>query len=161
MTETAIDTSSSIGIEHVFDYEVQLAAPVVIGAGAFGNRVFWEVRGGRISGPRLNGEVLSGGGDWALVGDDGWTRLDVRGQCRTDDDAFIYFRARGVVEQSAALAEAVAAGGATRFEDQYFRVALELETGDPRYAWLTRSLLVGQGRVCSGPGVSYRVFRIS
>jgi hypothetical protein len=80
----------------------------VIGPGPFGKRVFWEARGGKVSGPKVNGEVLTGGGDWALVDADGWTRLDVRGQCRTDDGALLYFSYRGLVEPTEAVARAVA-----------------------------------------------------
>jgi Protein of unknown function (DUF3237) len=146
--------------QHVFDYEAQLKAPLAIGPGPFGNRVFYEALGGRVSGPKVNGEVLTGGGDWALVGPDGWTRLDVRGQCRTDDGAILYFSYRGLVEPSEPVLQAVANGEATTFEDQYFRISLEVETGDRRYAWLTRSALIGRGRISTGPGVAYEVFRI-
>lgn len=159
---TAIDTSlePALRTEHLFDYTVLLAPPVVIGPGAFGSRLFYEVREGRIDGPALSGEVLSGGGDWALVDSAGWTRVDVRGQARTDDGALLYFSYRGVIEPTAALLEAIRSGGATGFEDQYWRVSIEVETGDPRYRWLTQSALVGRGRVCEGPGVVYQAFRI-
>jgi hypothetical protein len=109
----------------------------------------------------VNGELLSGGGDWALVGEDGYARLDVRGQCKTDDRAYLYFAYRGLMELTDAARAAIASGGETSFEDQYFRISLEVETGDPRYKWLTHSSLIGRGRLCSGPGVAYEVFRVS
>jgi uncharacterized protein DUF3237 len=152
--------TTPIETEHVFDYHADMRPPAAIGRGPYGTRLFWEARGGTVSGPRLAGEVLTGGGDWALTGDDGWTRLDVRGQCRTDDGALLYFQYRGLVEPTDALLEAVATGGETAFEDQYFRAAIEVETGDPRYAWLTQSVLVARGRVRRGPGVAYEVFRV-
>lgn len=89
-------TTAPLATEHVFDYQALLEPPVVIGSGPSGTRVFWQARGGVISGPRLNGEVLPGGGDWSLTGNDGWTRLDVRGQCRTDDGAILYLSYCGV-----------------------------------------------------------------
>jgi len=138
---------------------VSLRPPVVIGAGPYGTRVFWESAGGRLEGERVSGEVLTGGGDWCLIRPDGWTRLDVRGQCRTDDGAFLYMRYWGLVETNEAFMNAMTSGGETRFEDQYFRTAIEVETGDPRYAWLTQSLLVGRGRR-SEDGVAYEVFRV-
>jgi Protein of unknown function (DUF3237) len=150
----------AIETEHVFDYHASLKPPVAIGAGPYGNRLFYEALGGRVSGPRVNGEVLGGGGDWALIGPDGWTRLDVRGQCRTDDGALLYFTYRGLIEPNKAVLEAVGSGGETAFADQYFRISLEVETGDRRYAWLTQTALIGRGRICSGPGVAYEVFRI-
>jgi hypothetical protein len=157
-----METQAAIGLrtEHVFDYHALLEPPVAIGPGAYGNRVVWEGRGGRVSGPRVSGEILSGGGDWALTGADGWTRLDVRGQCRTDDGALLYFKYTGLVEPTEAVMWALATGGETEFDDQYFRIMLEVETGDPRYAWLTQSALIGRGRIRSDPGVAYEVFRV-
>ena len=42
-----------------------------------------ELTGGIIEGPKLQGEVLPGGGDWLLVGSDGTGRVDVRATIRT------------------------------------------------------------------------------
>jgi hypothetical protein len=146
--------------EHVFDYHSLLKSPVPIGKAQYGTRVFYEALGGRLSGPRLSGEVLGGGGDWALIGDDGWTRIDARGQCRTDDGAVLYFAYRGLVEPGQAVIDALSGGGETGFDDQYWRVMIEIETPDERYRWLTQSALVGRGRVCRGPGVAYQVYRV-
>jgi hypothetical protein len=151
---------SPVQTEHVFDFVAMLKPPVAIGPGPYGTRLFYEVREGSVDGPRLRGEVLSGGGDWALVGKDGFTRLDVRGHCRSDDGALLYLSYRGLLEQTEAVARAIATSGETSFEDQYFRISLEVETGDPRYAWLTHSALIGRGRLCAGPGVAYQVFRV-
>ena len=151
---------AALETEHIFDYHVLLKAPVEIGPARYGTRVFYEVGGGRVTGPALNGEVLSGGGDWALVGPDGWTRVDVRGQCRTDDGALLYFSYHGLLEPAPLLARAIQTGDETEFDDQYWRVAIEIETADPRYRWLTQSALIGRGRLCRGPGVVYQVFRV-
>lgn len=148
-------------LEHVFDHEVVLKAPLVIGPAQYGTRIFYEVREGRVAGPRVSAQVLTGGGDWALVGPDGWTRVDVRGQCRTDDGAFLYLTYRGLIEPSPTVLTALHEGTETTFQDQYWRVSIEVETGDPRYRWLTQSALVGRGRVCPGPGVAYEVFRVA
>ena len=134
-----------IGLEHVFDYHADLESPVPIGPGPYGMRLFWQASGGRVDGPRLSGEILPGGGDWSLTRPDGWTRIDVRGQCRTDDGALLYFQYRGLAEPNADV----------------IRVAIDVETGDPRYAWLTQSVLVGRGRMVPGPAVEYRIFRIA
>ena len=152
--ETALET------EHLFDYAVVLKPPVMIGRGQYGTRLFYEVRDGRISGPALNGEVLSGGGDWPLVDEEGWTRVEVRGQARTDDGALLFLSYRGVIEPTPALLSAMRSGGATGFDDQYWRVSIEVETGDPRYRWLSQSALIGRGRIREGPGVVYQVFRV-
>jgi Protein of unknown function (DUF3237) len=146
--------------EHLFDYTVLLKPPVAIGPAQHGIRLFYEVREGRIGGPALTGEVLSGGGDWALVDPDGWTRVDVRGHARTGDGALLYFSYTGLIEPAEAVLAAMRSGGETEFDDQYWRVSIEVETADPRYKWLSQSALIGRGRICEGPGVVYQVFRV-
>ena len=157
---TQTPLAPALATEHLFDYTVLLKPPVSIGPAQHGTRLFYEVSEGRVSGPALNGEVLSGGGDWALVGPDGWTRVDVRGQVRTDDGAILYFAYRGLIEPTDAVLTAMRSGGETDFEDQYWRVSIDVETGDPRYTWLSQSALIGRGRICEGPGVVYQVFRV-
>jgi uncharacterized protein DUF3237 len=147
-------------LEHVFDYNARLDPPQAVGPGPFGLRVFYPVSGGEVTGPRLNGELLGGGGDWALVGPDGWARLDVRGQIRTDDGALIYTTYQGVIELNEGMQQASASGGETGFEDQYFRTAPRFETGDERYGWLNQSVFVARGRA-SRDGVAYQVFRVT
>ena len=162
MTAVASDSVVDAGItlEHVFDYVVSLKPPVVVGSVPGGTRLYYEAVSGEVSGPRLSGEVLSGGGDWALVGDDGWTQVDVRGQTRTDDGAVLYMTYTGVIEPTPAFLSAYAGGGETAYDDQYWRVAITVETGDDRYAWLTRSVLVGRGRLAGRQRVAYSVYRV-
>jgi hypothetical protein len=130
-------------LEHVFDYQVALKPPVPIGAGPYGVRMFYEVDGGEVTGARLSGKAMSGGGDWVLIGDDGFARLDVRGQIETEDGATVYMTYSGVME----------------LEGQYFRITPRFETGDERYRWLTQSVFVGRGRALP-TGVAYEVFRV-
>jgi hypothetical protein len=156
----SVASEPALALEHVFDYQVRLRAPQAIGPAQYGTRLFYEVAEGRLSGPRVRGEVLSGGGDWALVGPDGWTRVDVRGQCRTDDGALLYMSYRGLIEPAPTFVSAVRRGGETSFAEQYWRVALEVETASPDYLWLAQSALIGRGRMCAGPGVAYEVFRV-
>ena len=157
---TAVLSPRALVAEHVFDYTALMRPPVVVGRTPAGTRLYYEAIGGRVAGPAVNGEVLGGGGDWAVVGADGWVRVDVRGQCRTDDGAVLYLTYNGVIEPSAAFLNAFATGGETSFDDQYWRVAITVETGDPRYVALTRSVLVGRGRVAGANTVAYQVFRI-
>jgi hypothetical protein len=101
-----------------------------------------------------------GGGDWVLIGQDGWGRLDVRTQIETHDGAFIYLTYGGVVEMTEQAQKALAEGGETRWEDQYFRTTPRLETGDSRYAWVNQSVFLAQGRIYPG-GVQYRIYRVT
>jgi hypothetical protein len=66
-----------------------------------------------------------------------------------------------VVEMTEHAQKALAEGGETRWEDQCFRTAPCLETGDPRYGWVNQSLFVAKGRIYPGLGVQYRVHRVT
>jgi hypothetical protein len=63
-------------------FTATLKHPLPIGAGPIGTRIYHEVADGKVSGDRLRGTVL-GGGEWALVGPDGFLRIDVRPQFAT------------------------------------------------------------------------------
>lgn len=62
---------------HEFTFEATLEPPIPVGAGPTGTRMVYEVAGGEITGERLRGRLL-GGGEWALIGPDGFLRVDVR-----------------------------------------------------------------------------------
>ncbi len=51
---------------HLFDIVIDLNPRLNIGGGPFGQRIVFGAAGGSFEGPRLRGEVLAGGGDWAL-----------------------------------------------------------------------------------------------
>jgi hypothetical protein len=148
-------------LEYELTYHATLKQPVTVGAGPYGERLFYEVTGGRVEGKRIKGRVLTGGGDWLLVGPDGWGRLDVRAQFATDDGAAIYVSYYGVIEMNERVGVAIAGGGATEYGDQYFRTSPRFETGDPRYAWLNQTLFVAEGHIHPGPMVEYRVYRVT
>ena len=144
---------------------VNLKPPVMIGAGPYGVRVFIEVSDGVLESdnnatgfPSINGKVLPGGGDWALLGADGWCRLDVRTLFQTSDGATIYAQFPGVVELTDDVRMALADGRGTEFTDHYFRVTPRLETGDPKHRWVNQTVFVGQGRFIDGFGLNYRMF---
>jgi hypothetical protein len=148
-------------LEYECTYHATLKEPVNVGPGPYGTRVVFEVTGGRCEGRRLNGTVLSGGGDWLLVGPDGWGRLDVRAQFATDDGAAIYVSYYGVLEMNEKVQRAVTEGGGTEYADQYFRTNPRFETGDPRYVWLTQTLFIAEGHLRPGRVVEYKVYRVT
>jgi hypothetical protein len=135
-------------------------ATIDIGPGPYGARAVATVTGGRFDGERLRGDVQGAGADWLLVGADGFVRVDVRAQLVTDDGAGIYVTYLGLLELNDATATAMATGGETSFDDQYFRTTPRLESGDPRYAWVNTTMFVARGRLIPG-GVEYELFRLT
>jgi hypothetical protein len=152
--------TTGMELRYEFEYYAMLK-PVEVGPGPYGTRVFYEVTEGEVTGERLSGRLLTGGGDWLLVGADGWGRLDVRAQIETRDGAVIYVTYYGLIEMNERVQKAVAAGAETSWEDQYFRTSPRLETGDARYSWVNQSLFVAQGRLYPGLAVQYRVYRVT
>ena len=155
--------ASAIGMELVYEFEcfARHKPPVEVGAGPYGTRVFFEVIDGEVTGERISGRLLAGGGDWLLVGPDGMGRLDERAQIETHDNAVLCLTYEGVIEINERVQTALAEGTETAYEEQYFRTTPRLETGDERYAWVNQTVFVGQGRIYPGSGVQYRVYRVN
>jgi hypothetical protein len=139
-------------------FTASLKPPLPVGNGPIGTRMYYEVTGGVVAGERLRGKVL-GGGEWALIGPDGFLRVDVRAQLETHDGAFIYVQYVGLLEMNEAVQRATLTGDGTAYGDQYFYTNPRMETGDPRYAWVNTTFFVGEGHLLPGLGVEYRVWR--
>ena len=141
-----------------FTFTAMLKPPLAIGAGPIGTSMYYEVTSGSVTGERLRGKLL-GGGEWALVGPDGFIRIDVRLQVETHDGAHLYVQYNGLLEFNEAVGRAVTSGAGTDFGDQYFFTNPRIETGDERYAWLNTTFFIGEGHMLPGLGVEYRVWR--
>jgi hypothetical protein len=143
---------------HEFTCSAMLKPPLPVGPGPIGTRVYYEVERGEITGDRLSGAIL-GGGEWALIGPDGYLRVDVRLQAETHDGAYLYIQYCGLLELNEAVQGALASGAGTDYGEQYFFTNPRFETGDARYAWLNTTFFVGEGHLMAGSGVEYRVSR--
>lgn len=142
-----------------FQMEATLKDPLPVGAGPIGTRVYYEIANGTVSGERLRGKLVGGGGEWALIGPDGYLRVDVRLQIETHDGAFVYAQYLGLLEMNATVQGALEKNAGTEFGEQAFFTNPRLETGDERYAWLNTTFFVGEGRLLPEQGVGYRVWR--
>ncbi|MFC8529870.1 MULTISPECIES: DUF3237 domain-containing protein [Nocardia] len=144
-----------------------LKPPQMIGPGPYGIRMFIEIMDGTLEGdpsvPEVNsiaGTVLPGGGDWVLIGADGWARLDVRVQFLTSNGAVVFAEFFGLIEMTDKVQDALMSGAATEFDDQYFRVTPRLETGDPQLEWVNQAVFLGEGRFVEGFGLQYVMYRV-
>jgi hypothetical protein len=146
---------------HEFTFTAVLNEAVAVGEGPFGNRRIREVLSGEVTGERIRGKVGTGGADWVLVGPDGHGRLDVRLTIHTHDGAHIYVQYFGVIEYTEAALAANAGQRSSEYHEHYFRTSPRLETGDPRYEWVNRTVFVARGRLHPGPVVEYEVFRVT
>lgn len=130
---------------HVCNLEVELAPIMEMGAGRAGQRRIIPITGGKVTGQRLNGRILNLGADWQTIFADGLAELDTRYAMETDDGAVIEIINYGFRHGPAEVLAAVARGESVPPGSYYMRTQARLETGDPRYGWVNRTLFVGTG----------------
>jgi hypothetical protein len=131
--------------EFIAEVQAEVAAPIVIGAGAAGERRIVPIIGGRVSGPRLEGEILPGGADFQLIRPDGVAEIEARYALRLNDRALVHVVNRGLRHAAPEDVERLLRGEAVPPERVYFRTAPCFETAAPAHAWLRRRLFVGLG----------------
>ena len=143
-------------LEYLMTYHADLKLPHLAGKTQAGTRAIYDVTGGTFEGPKLKGKLLSSGGDWIMVDDEGVGRLDVRAAFETDDGAVIYLQYFGIL-----IPESDPAAGIqeTQFGEIYFMTQPRFETGDERYRWLNNIVVVGEGRTLPN-AVEYRLFQL-
>jgi hypothetical protein len=157
-----VRTVDAITTRHLFDMIVDLNPRLDIGQGPLGRRTLFGSAGGAFDGPRLRGEVLAGGGDWALFRPDGTMALDVRLTLRTHDDALVHMTYGGRWVVPPRLRPELADAASRHQIDParyYFRTNPLFETGAEGYAWLNDVVCVGSGYLVEG-GIAYHVAQV-
>jgi len=155
---TGIPLLDKLPVEHLCDFSIDLEPPQVIPTPR-GNRVTYIVRKGVVEGPELRGEILPGGGDWLMFGNDGVGRLDVRATLRTHDGALVHVTTHGVADLPPEAMELWGNGERIGWDRMYTRSTLLFETGDERYAWLNRVVTVAVNELAQDH-VDYRIYKV-
>jgi hypothetical protein len=140
-----VSQTQSPPLEFIFAADVVVDAPLDAGHVGKGTRRFVPIAGGEVSGPKLRGKVLAGGGDWQIIRDDGVAELEARYTVQADDGALIFVRNYGLRHGPPEVIAALAAGGAVDPASYYFRGATFFETSAPQYVWLSRQIVVCVG----------------
>lgn len=155
-------TLGEIKTEHLFDIVVDLNLPLLFGSISGGQRVLYGAAGGTFAGPKVRGDVVPGGGDWAIFRPDGSMTLDVRLTLRTHDGALVYMSYGGRWITPPELRTDMA-DPQKRFQVDparyYFRTNPLFETGAKEYAWMNDIVCIGQGYLVEG-AVAYKVCRV-
>ncbi|MGW5228128.1 DUF3237 domain-containing protein [Nocardia niigatensis] len=152
---------SAVGTEFLFDVVIDLEPGLSIG-GSVGHRTMFGAAGGTFEGPKIRGEVLPGGGDWAVFRGDGNMQLDVRLTLRTEEGDLIYvtYGGRWIIPAELRTAARDSAVNRTIEPAQYYwRTTVLFETGSERFSWLNDIVAVGSGYLVEN-GVAYRVFEV-
>jgi hypothetical protein len=157
-----VEVSAEIKTAYLFNLDVILQPAQDFGRGPLGRRILFGAASGKFQGPRLQGDVLAGGGDWALFRADGVMSLDVRLTLRTHDGALIQMTYGGRWTAPAELRKAMwSRNGGHELDPAgyYFRTNPLFETGSEAYAWLNEVVAVGTGYRTQG-GVGYNIFQV-
>jgi len=132
-------------LELAFRLEVTLGPIREMGHGRAGHRRIIPITGGTVSGPKATGRILNLGADWQTIFADQTAELDTRYAFETDDGALIDVCNYGFRHGPAEVIAAIARGEDVAPDSYYMRTHARLETGDPRYDWVNRTLFVGTG----------------
>lgn len=143
-----------IQLRPLFAIKIDVDGPLhLIGAlpQGFTRRVV-NATGGRFEGERLHGIVLPGGGDSVIERPDGGLLLDVRLTLQTDAGELIYMTYFGRRNGKPEIMEKIVRREPIPVGADYFRVAVQFETGAPALRWLNDIVAVGAGtREPNGP----------
>lgn len=138
----------------------QFASRTKFGAGPLGLRTYAYFVGVAVEGPRLKGHFLPVGGEFGLTDAHGVFRPDIRGVIETDDGAHIYVQIEGVHAVNEVARAAGTERPETAFGEDYFMLYMRMETGDARYDWLNRAVVVGEARFLPNIVVEVRCYEL-
>lgn len=132
-------------INHICTIDVVLDPIRELGSGRAGQRRIIPIVGGQVHGPRLSGRLLNLGADWQTIFENGLAELDTRYAMETEDGATIEIINYGYRHGPKDVLDSIARGEEVPPDQYYMRTHARLETGDPRYDWVNRTLFVGVG----------------
>ncbi|MGI9361675.1 MAG: DUF3237 domain-containing protein [Parasphingorhabdus sp.] len=132
--------------------EFEVAGGLIgIGQSPFGDQRMGYITGGRVSGPRLSGKIMPGGGNWSRSGRLGSGAsagtFDARAVWETDDGDLIYltYNGRSVIPDDVRADFGDLAKPYVDPARYYLRIAPVFETASEKYGWLNGVLAVGVG----------------
>jgi hypothetical protein len=129
----------------IFTIQAELAEILHFGPTPYGERRVIHIRGGTVSGPKLNGRILPGGADWQIVRTDGASDVQARYTIETGTGAHILVNSEGLRHGSPEVLARLLRGEAVDPSEYYFRTVMRFETGEKSLDWLNRILAIARG----------------
>ncbi|MFG2452630.1 DUF3237 domain-containing protein [Streptomyces sp. NPDC048512] len=143
---TSRPPATSPTLTYAFEIRAEVAESLHIGHGDGERTEFTPITGGTVSGPRLNGAVVAGGGDWSNTRGD-VCELDARYLIRADDGAVIDITNRGYYVEGTDSPDQFDGTLRTAEAGVYFRTSPVFRTDAPAHRWLAATVFVGLARV--------------
>ena len=125
-----------INLEPLFRIYPQLDKMLDFGKGDAGHLRVVNILGGSFEGERVSGKILSGGGDWQTLRDDGVMDLEVRCLMQADSGALIHLTGQGMRHAAPEVMARMARGEPVAPNEYYFREFMRFKTSDKDLAWL-------------------------
>lgn len=135
-------------LEFVLELKVTLGEAFGVGKTPKGDRFVIPITGGTFEGPRVKGEVLSGGADYQLVNSElGRTELEAIYCIRTDDGVSIHVRNTGII--------------ANEDGKSYFYCTPKFEAPvDSKYAWMNNAIYICRPNGFMPGGIVLKVWKV-
>ncbi|GAA1873472.1 DUF3237 domain-containing protein [Brevibacterium marinum] len=148
------------GLSYLATIDVDVDAPITIGSTVDGLRKVVPIRGGRVSGPGLSGDVLDAGADFQQYPTDTVAHLAADYVLRTDDGHHVLVENRALRTGSSSDLSKLMSGEHVDPGRIYFRCVprLSADRSGP-YAWMSDVLFIGSG-VRSPNGVRIDIFQV-
>ena len=141
----ADDLLAAPTLERFADLEVEVGAPIEVGAVAGGLRRLIPIVGGRCRARDFNARVLPGGADFQLVTSATTARLEARYVLETDAGDRIYVVNDAIRTAPAAVMAPLVRGEPVDPRDVYFRCVPRFETAAPTLSWIAERVFIGVG----------------
>ena len=132
-------------LRHAFSLHGELAPPLEYGQVDGLRKRFIPVTGGTVYGPRLQGRVLPGGGDWQAIAAGVLTQVLARYNIEAADGTVIGVTNAGVRTAAPEVMEKLVSGIEVEPDAYYFRTSPVFEVGPGAHEWLRRHLFVARG----------------
>jgi hypothetical protein len=132
-------------LHYAFTILVTLDRPIEQGIVDGRRKRFVPITGGTVNGPKLQGVVLRGGGDWQTIDADGLTLVDTRYTLQASDGTVIDIANPGVRVASPEVTTRIARGEQVAPDAYYFRSSPRFSVAPGPHEWLRRTLFVGRG----------------
>jgi len=134
--------------ELLFTATVAVDPTIDLGPSALGDRRLVPIVSGTFAGPRMKGEILTGGIDWQLLRADKVARIEAHYVLKTDDEVLIRVINCGFRYGPPEVMQRLAAGDPVDPSEYYFRAAPIFDAPCGRYDWLNRSLFISRNGRC-------------
>ena len=144
-SSASADWLAAPALERFADLEVEVGAPIEVGAVAGGLRRLIPITGGRCRGRGFDARVLPGGADFQLVTSATTARLEARYVLETDGGERIYVVNDAIRTAAPAVMARLVRGDPVDPAEVYFRCLPRFECAAPALAWIGERVFVGVG----------------